>query len=74
MESNTGILYPKRSLLGLIKAFKLTVEVTDGKFSDKAQVDVNVLDVNQNKPVFKEPSSANASVLILEVRRAELRC
>ncbi|XP_065199853.1 cadherin-87A [Planococcus citri] len=66
MESNTGILYPKRSLLGLIKSFKLTVEVTDGKFSDKAQVDVNVLDVNQNKPFFKEPSSANASVLIPE--------
>lgn len=44
------------------------VEVTDGKFVDKAVVDVNVLDVNQNKPLFKEPSSSvNASMLIPEV-------
>lgn len=69
MNFNTGILYPKRSLLGLLKHFKLAVEVTDGKFTDIAVVDVNVLDVNQNKPLFKEPSSANASVLIPEVRR-----
>lgn len=67
LDSSTGILYPKRSLLGLLKQFKLTVEVNDGKFTDKAVIEVNVLDVNQNKPFFKEPSSANASVLILEV-------
>lgn len=41
--------------------------MNDGKFTDKAVIEVNVLDVNQNKPFFKEPSSANASVLILEV-------
>ncbi len=67
LDFNTGILYPKRSLLGLLKLFKLTVEVTDGKFTDKAVIEVNVLDVNQNKPVFKEPSSSNASVAIPEV-------
>lgn len=66
LDFNSGILYPKRSLLGLLKHFKLTVEVTDSKFTDTAVIDVNVLDVNQNKPVFKEPSSANASVLIPE--------
>lgn len=67
LDFNTGILYPKRSLLGILKQFKLTVEVTDGRFTDKAVIDVNVLDVNQNKPLFQEPSSSNASVLIPEV-------
>lgn len=51
-----------------MKLFKLVVEVNDGKFSDRAKVDIDVLDVNQNKPVFREPSSINASILIPEVR------
>lgn len=72
MESNSGTLFPKRSLLGLLKLFKITVEVTDGKFADRAQVDVNVLDVNQNKPFFKEPSSNNSSIQIPEVNFTSL--
>lgn len=47
--------------------YLIEVDVFDGVFHDQAHVNITVLDVNQNQPVFVHPSTNNSSVSILEV-------
>lgn len=71
MNPETGILYPHASLIGKARHFHLVVEARDGagngQFTDHTAIDVEVLDVNQDKPVFIMPALANATVEVPEV-------
>lgn len=55
--------------MGAERHFHLLVEASDGHFMDRADVNITVLDVNHNKPVFTQPGSTNASIGIPEVKR-----
>lgn len=72
MDPETGILYPHASLIGQARHFHLVVEARDGEgngqFTDHTAIDIEVLDVNQDKPVFIMPALANATVEVPEVR------
>lgn len=46
----------------------IEVDVFDGVFRDHANVNITVLDVNQNQPVFIHPSTNNSTLFISEVR------
>jgi hypothetical protein len=67
----SGIIFPAQSLLGQGGEYHLTVEGRDqngtGEYADTVNVDITVLDVNQNKPVFIMPVSGNATVEVPEV-------
>lgn len=39
----------------------------DGDLTDRATVDIDILNVNQNKPTFIMPASLNATVEVPEV-------
>lgn len=67
LDAVTGILYPRVSLIGQPHVYNLTIQVSDGKFTDTAKVDITVLDVNQNQPMFIDPPSVNATVYVPEV-------
>ena len=68
IDSETGILYPKKSLHGQPRHFHLVVEGRDaGDLTDRATVDIDILNVNQNKPTFIMPASLNATVEVPEV-------
>nr|CAD7400227.1 unnamed protein product [Timema poppensis] len=66
----TGILYPAKSLVGQPREFHLVVQARDGdgngQFYDQAAVDLDVLDVNLNKPIFIMPAHPNATVEVPE--------
>ncbi|XP_071455526.1 cadherin-87A [Hetaerina americana] len=66
----SGIVYPAKSLLGMGGQYHLSVEGRDqngtGEFLDTVNVDITVLDVNQNKPIFIMPVSGNATVEVPE--------
>ncbi|EEB19942.1 conserved hypothetical protein [Pediculus humanus corporis] len=67
IDSETGILYPKKSLHGQPRHFHLVVEGRDaGDLTDRATVDIDILNVNQNKPTFIMPASLNATVEVPE--------
>lgn len=70
LNPETGILYPHASLIGKARHFHLVVEARDGagngQFTDHTAIDVEVLDVNQDKPVFIMPALANATVEVPE--------
>lgn len=55
------------SLNGKKGVYVITVDVFDGVFRDQAKVNITVLDVNQNQPVFVHPSSNNSVLSISEV-------
>ncbi len=75
MDSETGILYPIKSLSGRPRGYSLSVEVRDlngtGTQFDRATVTITVQSVNQNKPKFIVPSVANASVRVPENAKEE---
>lgn len=67
----SGILYPHKSLIGQSRMFHLVIEARDGAgsghLSDKAEVFVQVLNVNEYKPTFIMPALSNATVELTEV-------
>lgn len=67
----TGILYPHKSLIGHPQQFQLLVEARDGaghgNLYDRATINIQVLNVNEHKPVFLMPALPNATVEITEV-------
>ncbi|XP_021925581.1 cadherin-87A isoform X2 [Zootermopsis nevadensis] len=70
MDPETGILYPAESLEGKAREFHLVVEGRDeegnGPHADKTIIDIEIRDVNQNKPVFIMPSLPNATIEVPE--------
>ncbi|XP_045467864.1 cadherin-87A isoform X2 [Harmonia axyridis] len=66
----TGILYPHKSLVGQKRQYRLVVEARDeagnGKFSDRAVIHIQVLNVNDHKPVFIMPALYNSTVEVTE--------
>ncbi|KAJ1523428.1 hypothetical protein ONE63_001290 [Megalurothrips usitatus] len=66
VDPETGVLFAASSLVGAERHFHLLVEASDGHFMDRADVNITVLDVNHNKPVFTQPGSTNASIGIPE--------
>ena len=71
LDAETGILYPAESLEGKPREFHLVVEGRDeegnGPNADTTTIDVEIRDVNQNKPVFIMPSLPNATIEVPEV-------
>jgi hypothetical protein len=71
LEPETGILYPAESLEGKPREFHLVVEGRDeegnGPHADTTTIDIEIHDVNQNKPVFIMPSLPNATIEVPEV-------
>lgn len=55
------------SLNGKKGVYLIEVDVFDGIFHDQANVNITVLDVNQNQPIFVNPSTNNSSLSIPEV-------
>ncbi|KAK9508052.1 hypothetical protein O3M35_007799 [Rhynocoris fuscipes] len=66
LDPVTGIMYPRVSLQNQLPHYTLGVQVSDGVHTDEAQIDINVKAINQNQPVFTEPSSRNATVYLKE--------
>ncbi|PNF35261.1 hypothetical protein B7P43_G04794, partial [Cryptotermes secundus] len=70
LEPETGILYPAESLEGKSREFHLVVEGRDeegnGPHADTTTIDIEIRDVNQNKPVFIMPSLPNATIEVPE--------
>lgn len=55
------------SLNGKKGIYLIEVDVFDGVFRDQANVNITVLDVNQNPPIFVYPSNNNSTLSIPEV-------
>jgi len=71
LDAETGILYPAERLEGKPREFHLVVEGQDeegnGPHADTTTIDIEIRDVNQNKPVFIMPSLPNATIEVPEV-------
>lgn len=70
LDANSGILYPATSLMGRKGQHKLRVEARDGVGSgphtDYAEIIIDVIEVNQHRPIFIMPALSNATVEIQE--------
>lgn len=70
LNANSGILYPVTSLMGMKGQYKLKVEARDGvgfgPNTDHAEIIIDVIEVNQHRPVFIMPALSNATVEIQE--------
>jgi hypothetical protein len=70
LDVNSGILYPATSLMGRKGQYKLKVEARDGvgfgPHTDLAEIIIDVIEVNQHRPVFIMPALSNATVEIQE--------
>lgn len=70
LDANSGILYPATSLMGHKGQYTLKVEARDGvgsgPHSDMTEIIVDVIEVNQHRPVFIMPALSNATVEIQE--------
>lgn len=70
LDTNSGILYPATSLMGRKGQHKLKVEARDGigfgPHTDHAEIIIDVIEVNQHRPVFIMPALSNATVEIQE--------
>ncbi|XP_037891980.1 cadherin-87A [Glossina fuscipes] len=68
LDSQTGILYPAQSLSGQKGVYKLRVSARDTQGSGTTEavtnVIINVLSVNQHRPVFLIPALSNATIEI----------
>lgn len=64
---DSGFLYSAMSLNGKKGVYLIEVDVFDGVFRDQANINITVLDVNQNQPIFVHPSTNNSTLSILEV-------
>lgn len=67
LDKNSGFLYSAMSLNGKKGIYLIEVDVFDGIYRDQANINITVLDVNQNQPVFVNPSMNNSSLSISEV-------
>lgn len=67
LDKDSGFLYSAMSLNGKKGVHLIEIDVFDGVFRDQANVNITVLDVNQNQPVFIRPSSNNSTLSIPEV-------
>ncbi|XP_025413054.1 cadherin-87A isoform X2 [Sipha flava] len=66
LDSDSGFLYSPMSLNGKQGVYLIEVDVSDGVFHDQASVNITVLDVNQNQPVFIHPPTNNSTLSIPE--------
>lgn len=70
LDVNSGILYPAMSLMGRKGQHSLTVEARDGvgfgPHTDTAEIIIDVIEVNQHRPMFIMPALSNATVEIQE--------
>lgn len=66
IDMDTGFLYSAMSLNGKKGVYLIEVDVFDGVFRDQANINITVLDVNQNQPIFVHPSTNNSTLSILE--------
>ncbi|XP_050430558.1 cadherin-87A [Adelges cooleyi] len=62
LDKDTGFLYPAMSLNGRKGLHWIEVDVFDGIFKDHANINITVLDINQNQPVFVHPSNSTLSI------------
>lgn len=67
IDMDSGFLYSAMSLNGKKGVYLIEVDVFDGVFRDQANINITVLDVNQNQPIFVHPSTNNSTLSILEV-------
>lgn len=71
LDPNSGILYPGKSLVGRTGKYNIKIEARDGlgsgPHSDSTEVIIDVLEINQHRPVFIIPTNSNATVEIQEV-------
>lgn len=71
MSEDTGVLYPHKTLEGRKHTYQLIIEARDGdgigSLSDRATINVEVLNVNEHKPTFIMPALPNATVEVTEV-------
>lgn len=70
LDANSGILYPAAKLLGRKGNYKLKVEARDGDgfgpHTDVTEITIDVIEVNQHRPIFIMPALSNATVEIQE--------
>lgn len=70
LDANSGILYPATSLMGRKGQYTLHVEARDGigsgPHTDTAEIIIDVIEVNQHRPMFIMPALSNATVEIQE--------
>lgn len=70
LDANSGILYPATSLMGRKGQYKIKVEARDGvgfgPHTDIAEIIIDVIEVNQHRPMFIMPALSNATVEIQE--------
>lgn len=70
LDANSGILYPATTLMGRKGQYTLKVEARDGvgfgPHTDTAEVVIDVIEVNQHRPMFIMPALSNATVEIQE--------
>lgn len=70
LDANSGILYPAKSLMGHKGRYTLKVEARDGVGSgpntDFCEIIIDVIEVNQHRPIFIIPALSNATVEIQE--------
>ncbi|XP_061400398.1 cadherin-87A [Musca vetustissima] len=68
LDAQTGILYPAQSLNGKKGVYELTISARDtqgsGTMEATTKAIVNVMGVNQHRPVFVIPASSNATIEI----------
>lgn len=71
LDTNSGILYPGVSLLGRTGKYTIKIEARDGlgngPNSDTTDAVIDVLEINQHRPLFIMPALSNATVEIQEV-------
>lgn len=70
LDANSGILYPATTLMGRKGQHTLQVEARDGvgfgPHTDTAEIIIDVIEVNQHRPMFIMPALSNATVEIQE--------
>ncbi|XP_050531653.1 cadherin-87A [Daktulosphaira vitifoliae] len=64
LDKETGFLYPTLLLNGVSGIQIVEIDVFDGIFRDCASINVTILDINQNQPIFVHP--LNSTLLIPE--------
>lgn len=67
---DTGIIYPRKSLFGKIKAYHLKVEAKDNgeqPLSDFADVFIQITNSNLHKPSFVDPPIENFTLEVIRV-------
>jgi len=67
LDKDSGFLYSAMSLGGKKGVYLIEVDVFDGVFRDQANINITVLDVNQNQPVYIHPTINNSTLYIHEV-------